>query len=231
MIGKSHSKSTKSTKSKSSKRWLDRQNSDYYTLLAREKGYRSRSAYKLLEIQEKDKILFKGMRVVDLGAAPGGWSQVLVSHVGPSGKIVAIDILPIESLKGVDTVYGDFQKSETIKELILLLDGKRVDLVISDLAPNLSGIALADQARVIDLAETALDFAEKALVKEGVFLIKVFQGSGFQEYLMRLKERFQRVFVRKPKASRAESREVYLLAKGYNPYFKETQGAYLERHA
>ena len=116
-------------------------------------------------------------------------------------------------------------------ELMLLLDGKSVDLVISDLAPNLSGIALADQAHVMDLAEMALDFAERVLVKEGVFLIKVFQGSGFQEYLMHLKKKFQRVCVRKPKASRAESREVYLLAKGYRPYSKETQGVYLERHA
>ncbi|HRA42108.1 MAG TPA: RlmE family RNA methyltransferase [Gammaproteobacteria bacterium] len=231
MTGKSRSKSTKSTKSKSSRRWLDRQHSDYYTQLAREKGYRSRSAYKLLEIQEKDKIIFKGMRVVDLGAAPGGWSQVLVNHVGSSGKIVAIDILPIESLKGVDTVYGDFQKTETLEELMLILDGKSVDLVISDLAPNLSGIAVADQARVMDLAEMALDFAERVLVKEGVFLIKVFQGSGFQEYLMHLKKKFERVCVRKPKASRAESREVYLLATGYHPYSKETQGVCLERHA
>jgi 23S rRNA (uridine2552-2'-O)-methyltransferase len=222
---------SKSTKSKSSRRWLDRQHSDYYTQLAKKTGYRSRSAYKLLEIQERDKILFKGMRVVDLGAAPGGWSQVLVNSIGQSGKIVAIDILPIEPLKGVDTVYGDFQKTETIEELMLLLDGKPVDLVISDLAPNLSGIAMVDQARAIDLAEMALDFTERVLVKEGAFLIKVFQGSGFQEYLAHLKARFQRVWVRKPKASRAESREVYLLAKGYNPYSKQTQGAYLERHA
>ncbi len=230
MTAKPQAKS-KSKNSKSSGRWLERQRKDYYTQLAKEKGYRSRSAYKLIEIQEKDNILFKGMRVVDLGAAPGGWSQVLTKHVGLSGKIVAIDILPIESLEGVDTVYGDFQKTETIEKLMSLLDGKRVDLVISDLAPNLSGIALADQARAMDLAEIALDFAEKVLVKEGVFLIKVFQGSGFQEYLMHLKERFQRVWVRKPKASRSESREVYLLAKGYHPYFRETQGVCLERHA
>lgn len=211
-------------KSKSSRRWLDRQHSDHYTQLAKAEGYRSRSAYKLLEIQEKDKILAKGMTVVDLGAAPGGWSQVLAKYVGQSGKIVAIDILPIEPLKGVDTVIGDFQKTETVEALMLVLNGKAVDLVISDLAPNLSGIAMVDQARSIDLAEMALDFAEKVLVKEGVFLIKIFQGSGFQEYLTRLKERFKRVLVRKPRASRAESREVYLLAQGYNPYFKETEG-------
>lgn len=227
MTGKSGSKS----KSKSSRRWLDRQHSDYYTQLAKQEGYRSRSAYKLLEIQEKDKIIAKGMRVVDLGAAPGGWSQVLKKYVGQTGKIVAIDILPIEPLNGVDTVYGDFQKTETVEALMLLLDEKGVDLVISDLAPNLSGIATVDQARSMDLAELALEFAERVLVKEGVFLIKVFQGSGFQAYLAHLKERFQRVLVRKPKASRAESREVYLLARGYNPYFKETQGVYLERHA
>lgn len=165
------------------------------------------------------------MCVVDLGAAPGGWSQVILNTIGQTGKIVAIDILPIESLKGVDIVCGDFQKTETIEALMRVLDKKRVDLVISDLAPNLSGIAMVDQARAIDLAEIALDFAEQVLVEEGVFLIKVFQGSGFQEYLRLLKERFQRVLVRKPKASRAESREVYLLAKGYNPYSKERQGA------
>ncbi len=227
MAGKSGPKS----KSKSSRRWLDRQHSDYYTQLAKQEGYRSRSAYKLLEIQEKDKIIAKGMRAVDLGAAPGGWSQVLTKYIGQTGKIVAIDILPIEPLNGVDTVYGDFQKTETVEALMLLLDGKGVDLVISDLAPNLSGIAAVDQARSMDLAELALDFAERVLVKEGVFLIKVFQGSGFQAYLTHLKERFQRVLIRKPKASRAESREVYLLARGYNPYFKETQGVYLERHA
>jgi 23S rRNA (uridine2552-2'-O)-methyltransferase len=209
------------SKSKSSRRWLDRQHSDYYTQQAKQAGYRSRSAYKLLEIQEKDKILAKGMTVVDLGAAPGGWSQVISKYVGQSGKIVAIDILPIGFLKGVDTIHGDFQKSETLEALMLALNGKRVDLVISDLAPNLSGIATVDQARAMDLAEMALDFAESVLAKEGVFLIKVFQGSGFQEYLKCLKERFLRVLVRKPKASRAESREVYLLAKGYNPYFRE----------
>lgn len=211
-------KSKNPTHSKSSQRWLARQHADYYTQLAKQQGYRSRSAYKLLEIQQKDKILFKGMKVVDLGAAPGGWSQVLTETIGHSAQIIALDILPIESIKGVDIVCGDFEKTETIEELFMLLNGKRVDLVISDLAPNLSGIGLVDQARAMNLAEIALEFVEKVLVEKGVFLIKVFQGAGFQQYLTRLKERFHHVSVRKPKASRAESREVYLLAKGYNPY-------------
>ncbi len=217
-------------KSQSSKRWLERQHSDHYVLLAREEGYRSRAAYKLLEIQKKDKILEKGMTVVDLGAAPGGWSQVAAKCVGLEGKVWAIDILPMESLNGVDIIEGDFHNAEQLEGWVSTLEGK-VDLVISDMAPNISGITSVDQARASALAEIALLFAERVLVKNGEFLIKVFQGSGFQEYLKILKSSFKEVVVRKPKASRAGSREVYLLAKGYLSTTKETRGVYLERYA
>ena len=203
------------SKSASSQRWLQRQFSDQYVRQAREAGYRSRAAYKLLEIQKKDKIFQKGINVVDLGSAPGGWSQVARECIGQSGKVIALDILPMESLNGVDIVQGDFQKEETLEDLVALLKGENIDLVISDMAPNLSGIAAVDQARAIHLAEMALIFSEKALTKNGILLVKLFQGLGFDGYLMLLKSKFSQVVIRKPKASRAESREVYLLAKGY----------------
>jgi len=218
-------------KTKSSRRWLERQHSDFYVKQAREAGFRSRSAYKLLEIQEKDKVFFKGMRVVDLGAAPGGWSQVAAKCVGQTGKVLAMDILAMDPINGVDIVQGDFQKMEVLEEMVLALKGEAVDLVISDMAPNLSGITAVDQVRALNLAEMALEFAERVLVKDGVFFIKVFQGSGSEEYLASLKYRFSRVIVRKPKASRAESREIYLLAKGYKPQGNEMKGWNLERYA
>lgn len=204
-------------KSKSSRAWLKRHHSDRYVQQAKESGYRSRAAYKLLEIQEKDKILVKGMTVVDLGAAPGGWSQIVAKRVGQSGKVIALDILPMESINGVDIVLGDFHNPEVLGELMKVLEGKPVDLVISDMAPNLSGISVIDQARAFALAESALDFASKVLAKNGAFLIKLFQGSGFQGYVNDLKGSFQQVLIRKPKASRLESKEIYLLAKGYKP--------------
>jgi len=204
-------------KTGSSRRWLDRQHSDPYVQQAKEAGYRSRAAYKLLEIQAKDKILASGMTVVDLGAAPGGWSQVAAKLVGRSGKILAMDILPMDPINGVDIVQGDFQEAAVLEELIMGLKGKGVDWVLSDMAPNMSGISAADQARALELADEALAFAEGVLVKGGGLLIKIFQGSGSQEYLAGLKKRFAQVLVRKPKASRKESREVYLLAKGYTP--------------
>lgn len=200
---------------KSSKSWLARQHSDPYVQQAKAVGYRSRAAYKLLEIQTKDKIFVPGMTVVDLGAAPGGWSQVAAHYVGHSGKVLALDILAMEPINGVDIVYGDLHKPEVVEELLLMLKDKTVDLVISDMAPNLSGIAVVDQARTMALAELVLLFAEQVLVTGGKLLIKIFQGSGFQEYLACLKNQFTTVVVRKPKASRPESREVYLLAKGY----------------
>ena len=203
------------TKSASSRRWLQRQLSDQYVRQAREQGYRSRAAYKLLEIQKKDKIFQKGHNVVDLGAAPGGWSQVARECIGQSGKVIALDVLPMESLNGVDIVQGDFQKEETLDNLVSLLNGEGINLVISDMAPNLSGITSVDQARSLNLAEMALAFSERVLTNNGILLVKLFQGLGFDAYFAQLKSKFNQVVVRKPKASRAESREVYLLAKGY----------------
>lgn len=202
-------------KSASSRRWLQRQLSDQYVRQAREQGYRSRAAYKLLEIQKKDKIFQKGHNVVDLGAAPGGWSQVARECIGQSGKVIALDVLPMESLNGVDIVQGDFQKEETLDNLVSLLNGEGINLVISDMAPNLSGITSVDQARSLNLAEMALAFSERVLTNNGILLVKLFQGLGFDAYFAQLKSKFNQVVVRTPKASRAESREVYLLAKGY----------------
>ncbi len=217
------------SRTKSSRCWLDRQHSDPYVQQAKDEGYRSRATYKLQEINARDKIFAKGMTVVDLGAAPGGWSQVAVESIGQTGKVLAIDILPMDPLNGVDILLGDIQKPEFVETVISMLNGKDVDLVISDMAPNLSGIMMVDQARVYALAEEALHFAEQVLVSGGGFLIKLFQGSGFQEYLAQLKNRFNQVNIRKPKASRAGSREVYLLAKGYIPM--EMRGVHLERYA
>ncbi len=209
------------SKTKSSGRWLERQHSDPYVQQAKALGYRSRAAYKLQEIQEKDKIFAKGMTVVDLGAAPGGWSQMAVKYIGQTGSVYALDILPMEPINGVDIVIGDFQLREVIEELITKLKGNTVDLVISDIAPNISGIAAVDQARSLQLAEGVFSFVERVLVKDGVLLIKLFQGAGSEEYIASLKGRFNQVVIRKPKASRAESREVYVLAKGFIPAFNK----------
>lgn len=219
------------SKTKSSSRWLERQHSDQFVQKAKQDGFRSRAAYKLLEIQEKDRIFKPGITVVDLGAAPGGWSQVAIEKVGRMGKVIALDILPMDPIKSVDIVLGDFQKVETMELVVSILQDETVDLVISDMAPNLSGIPAVDQARAINLAEMALEFVERVLVKDGTFLIKVFQGSESEEYTAKLKQQFKQVVVRKPKASRSESREMYLLAKGYIPQTKETRDHYLERYA
>lgn len=199
--------------SKSSKQWLQRQHNDDYVKRAQRDGYRSRSAYKLLEINEKDKILRPGMTVVDLGAAPGGWSQVAVKIVG-AGKVIALDILPIDPITGVDTILGDFRESEIHAELLDRLHGTKVDLVISDMAPNFSGISGVDVPRAVYLAEIALEFALQVLKPGGCLLVKLFQGEGFTEYMRFFKQSFKSVVVRKPKASRAESRETYLLGSG-----------------
>ncbi len=203
-------------KSKSSKQWLQRQQNDDYVKRAVREGYRSRSAYKLIEINQRDKLFKPGMTVVDLGAAPGGWSQVAMQLLGDNGrgKVIALDILPIDPIKGVDIIQGDFREAEVYAELIKMLDNRPVDLVISDMAPNFSGISGIDVPRAVYLAEIALDFAQEALVPGGSFLVKLFQGEGFTEYVQFLKKCFKSVVVRKPKASRAESREVYLLATG-----------------
>lgn len=210
------------SRSKSSKAWLERQHSDYYSQLAKQKGYRSRAAFKLLEIQQKDNILRKGMRVIDLGAAPGGWSQVVCQILSGTGQLIAVDLLPIEPLAGVDIVEGDFQEQTIVNALSTRLEGRRVDLVISDMAPNLSGIALVDQSRAMHLVELAISFAGFVLIEGGTLLVKVFQGEGFQLLWSMLKEQFYQVVVRKPKSSRSESKEIYLLAKGFIPREKRS---------
>jgi 23S rRNA (uridine2552-2'-O)-methyltransferase len=187
---------------------------DTYVKRARVEGMRSRAAYKLDEIAVRDRLLKPGMMVVDLGAAPGGWSQVAAGRVGPRGRVIALDLLEMPSLPGVTFLRGDFRDDATLAELELLLGGQRTDLVLSDMAPNLSGIASSDQARVLELAELALDFALKHMKPKGNFLVKTFQGAGFEDYLKILRSRFSAVAVRKPEASRDRSREVYLLGKG-----------------
>lgn len=202
-------------KTLSSRRWLERQNSDPYTQKAKHLGYRSRSAFKLLEIQKKDQLLRKGMTVVDLGAAPGGFAQVAANIVGQSGKVIALDRLTMDPLNGVDIIHGDFQEEAVFMALLSCLAERSVDLVMSDMAPNISGIRSADQPRSLYLAELALDFAEKVLKDGGSLLVKVFQGEGVTEYSAILKRQFKKVSVRKPDSSRKESREIYFLAQGY----------------
>lgn len=186
---------------------------DHYVHSAQKDGYRARAAYKLLEINERDKLLTPGAVVVDLGAAPGSWSQVAAKLVGSSGQVLALDMLPMEPLAGVEFIQGDFREQVVLDELIKCLKGRAVDLVISDMAPNISGMSVIDQARSYHLAELALDFATQYLRPGGNFLVKVFQGSDFQLYLAAMKDSFAEVLSRKPKASRDRSQEIYLIGK------------------
>ncbi len=202
-------------KSKSSRRWLERHFKDEFVLQAQKEGYRSRAVYKLLEIQQQDRPLRPGQVVVDLGAAPGGWSQVAQNIVGKQGVVIALDILPMEPLPGVEFIQGDFREEETLLQLRKLLAGRRVDLVISDMAPNISGMAAVDQPRAIYLCELALDFAQEVLQPGGGMVVKLFQGEGFDQYILDARAQFARVVTRKPKASRPRSREVYLVAEGF----------------
>jgi 23S rRNA (uridine2552-2'-O)-methyltransferase len=202
-------------KSKSSRRWLDRHFKDEYVQQAQKEGYRSRAVYKLLEIQQRDRPLQSGQVVVDLGAAPGGWSQVAQKIVGPKGAVIALDILPMEPLPGIEFIQGDFREEEVLNRLRELLAGRRVDLVISDMAPNISGMAAVDQPRAIYLCELALDFAREVLQPGGGMVVKLFQGEGFDQYIRDVRALFGRVVTRKPKASRPRSREVYLVADGF----------------
>lgn len=190
---------------------------DPYVQRAKAEGWRSRAAFKLMEIDTKDKLLRPGMVVVDLGATPGGWCQVAIKKVGLTGQVVGLDLLEMDPIHGVVFFQGDFREEETLEKLLTTLDGAPVDLVLSDMAPNISGIALADQARGIHLAELALEFAAQQLKPGGNFLVKVFQGSGFDEYRRAMAEVFQSVLIRKPDASRDRSAEVYLLGKGRKP--------------
>ena len=201
-------------RSKTSKAWLHEHVNDPYVQRAKREGYRSRAAYKLQEIARTDRIIAPGMTVVDLGATPGGWSQVAAERVGPRGKVIAVDLLQMAALRGVVFIQGDFREDETIARLEAELPGTIVDLVLSDMAPNMSGIAVADQARVVYLAELALDFAVKWLKPEGNFLVKTFQGVGFPQLREAIRGHFRQVLTRKPQASRGRSSEIYLLGKG-----------------
>lgn len=200
---------------KSSQRWLARHRKDEFVKRARKEGARSRAAYKLEEMDQRDHLLRPGMTVVDLGAAPGGWSQYVKSRVGRSGRVLALDALPMEPIDGVEIIEGDFTAQPVLDLLMERLQGKRVDLVISDMAPNITGVGSVDQARSINLAELALDFADKTLKSGGCLLIKTFQGEGFNEFYAQMRRRFAKLVTRKPQASRSESREIYLQGKGF----------------
>ena len=204
-------------RSKSSGRWLQEHFDDRYVKMSQKDGYRSRASYKLLEIQGKDQLILPGMKVIDLGAAPGGWSQVAAELVGDNGRVVASDILPMNSMAGVDFVQGDFTEESVLEEILGVIGDDRFDLVISDMAPNMSGMSAVDQPQAMYLVELALDMAKQVLRPGGNFLAKVFQGEGFDAYMQDLRSSFSKVMTRKPEASRARSREVYLLGKGFRP--------------
>lgn len=203
-------------RSKSSHRWMQRHVNDEYVKRSQKEGYRSRAAYKLLELQEKDRFIKPGQVVVDLGAAPGGWLQVAASLVGRKGLVVGLDLLEIDPLAGVELIQGDFREEATLEQLNQVLDGRPVDLVLSDMAPNISGVAAVDQPRSMYLCELALDFCRQSLAEGGGFVTKAFQGEGFDTYYRDVKSSFGRVVTRKPKASRPKSREVYLVAGNYH---------------
>ena len=200
-------------KNKTNKAWITEHVNDAYVQRARAEGWRSRAAFKLTEVDDKDKLLKPGMTVVDLGSAPGSWSQVAARRVAPGGRLIALDLLPMDALHGVQFIQGDFRDDEVLQALAKALDGRQVDLVLSDMAPNMSGIAVVDQARVMLLAELTLEFCGQHLKPGGDMLVKVFQGDGFMELRRALQDRFQTVQMRKPAASRNRSAEIYLLAR------------------
>lgn len=202
-------------RTKSSRRWLKEHFDDVFVKRAQAEGYRSRAVYKLLEIQERDHLLRPGMTVLDLGAAPGGWSQVARRLVGPQGRVIATDILDMEPVEGVDFLQGDFREESVLERLLVRLGEAKADLVMSDMAPNMSGTDAVDQPRAIYLAELAMDLARATLRPGGAFLVKLFQGEGSDAFVADVRRSFGQVVVRKPKASRPRSREVYLLARNY----------------
>jgi 23S rRNA (uridine2552-2'-O)-methyltransferase len=202
-------------KSKSSRAWLKEHHTDPYVQQAQQAGYRSRAAFKLLEIQKKDKLIQPGMTVVDLGAAPGAWSVIVADLVGKQGRCIALDILPMEPIPDVQFIQGDLNDEAVLKQLYQLINNTPVDLVISDIAPNMSGISAVDQLKSMALVELVLEFACSVLKSGGNLLIKVFQGAGFEELMKGLRSNFSSVAARKPHASRSRSSEVYLLAKGF----------------
>jgi len=194
--------------------WIKQHVKDPYVKQSQVDGYRSRASYKLLEIVEKDRLIRSGMTVVDLGSAPGGWSQVAARLVGHTGRVHALDLLPMDSIAGVDFIQGDFTEDDIFDELLKLIENRPVDLVISDMAPNLSGNKAVDQPAVMYLAELAVELAEKVLTSKGVFIAKLFQGQGFDPFVLQVRTLFNGVSIIKPDASRSRSREVYLVAKG-----------------
>ena len=199
-------------KKRSSRRWMHEHLNDEYVKKAQKEGYRTRAVYKLLEIIEKSQIINKGNKVLDLGAAPGGWSQVAAKIVGKSGQVIASDILSIEEISGVNFLQGDFTEQSVYDDLITLTKGISIDIVLSDMAPNMSGQLSVDQPKSIYLAELAIDLAVKTLSKNGHFIVKIFQGDGFDDYVKNARKVFKKVSIIKPKASRPRSKEVYLLA-------------------
>lgn len=205
-------KSTK--KHKFVKAWMHEHVNDHWVKEATRRGYRSRAAFKLMELAERDRLLAPGMRAVDLGSAPGSWSQVLREKLGRQGTIIAVDLLDMDPLPGVSFLKGDFREDDVAAKLTEMLEGHHADLVLSDLSPNLSGVGSADQARSVHLGELALEFARERLRPGGDLVIKAFQGEGFAEFQRQVQQHFDKVYVRKPKASRDRSREVYLVAKG-----------------
>jgi 23S rRNA (uridine2552-2'-O)-methyltransferase len=211
-------------RSKTSKAWLREHVNDPWVQKAKAEGYRSRAAFKLMQIDAKDRLLKPGLTVVDLGATPGGWSQVAAKIVGRTGKVVAVDLLEMPPLPGVEFIQGDFSEPGTWSALESVLAGRRVDIVLSDMAPNLSGVSVADQARSVGLAELALDAALRLLAPGGALLVKIFHGAGFDAFVKNLREHFTQVVVRKPEASRGRSAETYLLARGRRPGQGTNQG-------
>ena len=202
-----------SVRSKSSKAWLHEHVNDHYVHMAQKDGYRARAAYKLLEINEKDKLIKSGTVLADLGSAPGSWSQAAAKLAGKDGKVFALDILPMDPVEGVSFIQGDFREDSVLAEFETLLGGRALDLVICDMAPNMSGNAVTDQAKSFYLCELALDFAVNHLKTGGSFLVKVFQGAGYQEYMSAMRGVFGQVLTRKPEASRNRSNEIYLLGR------------------
>jgi 23S rRNA (uridine2552-2'-O)-methyltransferase len=198
-------------RTKTSKAWMQEHVNDPFVKLAQKDGYRARAAYKLLEIDDKDRLIKPGMVVVDLGSTPGSWSQVAIQRLKGNGRVIALDLLPMVGIPGVEFIQGDFREDEILVQLEEKLNGQQIDLVISDMAPNISGISSVDQPNAVYLTELAVDFSLKWLKPEGNFLVKVFVGSGFEEIVKNMRDSFDKVLTRKPKASRDRSTEVYLL--------------------
>ncbi len=204
------------TRRKTSRRWLSEHRADQYVQRATREGGRSRAIFKLEQIDARDGLLKPGMTVIDLGSAPGGWSQYAARRVGPTGTVIALDLLPMEPIAGVVFLQGDFREPSSLDRLTATLSGRRADLVMSDMAPNLSGVKSSDQARAMALLESALEFARGSLQFGGAFLVKMFHGRGSEEYVRELRRSFAKVLIRKPDASRARSAEVYVLARNYH---------------